>query len=117
MNRTKRINFWLGEKYRNKLDCQAQEAKLSQSDYIRKLIREVEVLPTPDVDYFAYAEEFKQLGEKFDEYVKEYNTTGVLDHEGADAVWRQIKETADQLRNELIEKTVRLEAETHREKN
>ena len=117
MNRTKRINFWLGEKYRNKLDCQAQEAKLSQSDYIRKLIREAEVLPTPDVDYLSYAEEFKQLGEKFNAYVKEYNTTSVLDHEGADAVWRQIKEPADQLRNELIEKTVRLEVETHREKN
>ena len=87
MSRTKRINFWLGEKYRDKLDRQAKEAKLSQSDYIRKLIREAEVLPTPDVDYMAYAEEFKQLGKLFNEYVKEYDATGILDRDGSETVW------------------------------
>ena len=115
MNRTKRINFWLGDKYLAKLDRQAKEAKLSQSDYIRKLIREAEVLPAPDVDYLAYAEEFRQLGVLINEYVKEYNATGILDHDGSEIVWRQIKETADKLRNELIEKTVKLEVEKHNE--
>ena len=116
MNRTKRINFWLSEKYRDKLERQAHEAKLSQSDYIRKLIREAEVLPAPDVDYLAYAEEFKRFGERFNEYVKEYNATGILDRDGAELVWLQIKETADRLRNELVDKTVRLEVETSHDK-
>ena len=111
MNRTKRINFWLGEKDRDKLDRQAREAKLSHSDYIRQLIRDVEVLPTPDVDYLAYAETFKRLGALFNEYVKEYNATGHLDRVGSETVWRQIEETAETLRNELIDKTVRLEVE------
>lgn len=115
MSRTKRINFWLSEKYRDKLDRQAHEAGLSQSDFIRKLIREAEVLPTPDVDYLAYAEEFKRLGVLFNEYVKEYNATGNLDHEGAETVWQQIKETADRLREDLANKTVKLEVETHHE--
>ena len=116
MNRTKRINFWLSEKYRDKLERQAHEAKLSQSDYIRKLIRDAEVLSTPDVDYLAYAGEFKRLGERFNEYVKEYNATGILDRDGAELVWLQIKETADRLRNELIDKTVKLEVETSHDK-
>ena len=111
MNRMKRINFWLGDKYRDKLDRQASEAKLSHSDYIRKLIRDVEVLPTPDVDYLAYAETFKRLGVLFNEYVKAYNATGLLDRAGSETVWRQIEETAEKLRKELIDKTVRLEVE------
>ena len=115
MSRTKRINFWLGEKYHDKLDCQSHEANLSQPDYIRKLIREAEVLPTPDVDYLAYANEFQSLGRIFNEYVKEYNATGNLDHDGTEIVWQQIKETADRLKDELVSKTGRLEVEKHNE--
>ena len=111
MNKTKRINFWLGDKYLAKLNSQAKEAKLSRSDYIRKLIREAEVLPTPDVDYIAYANEFQRLGQLFNECVKEYRLTGELDQIRAEAVWSEIKEKADRLRNELIEKTVDLKVE------
>ena len=112
MNRTKRINFWLGDKYLAKLDRQAEKAKLSRSDYIRKLIAEAQVLPTPDVDYIAYAEEFKRLGRIFNDYVKEYKATGYLDQGGSEAVWKKIEETAERLRNGLIAKTVNLEVET-----
>lgn len=112
MKKTRRINFWLGDKALAKLDRQAKEIKLSHSDFIRKLICEAEILPTPNVDYMSYANEFKRLGRIFNDYVKKYNATGFLDHDGSEAVWQEIKETADRLRNELIDKTVKLEVET-----
>lgn len=62
MKQSKRINFWLGEKDLAKLDRLANEAKLTRSEYIRKLVCEAKILPTPDVDYLAYADEFQRLG-------------------------------------------------------
>lgn len=111
MKQEKRINFWLGEKDLAKLDRQANEAKLTRSEYIRKLVREAKILPTPDVDYLAYADEFQRLGTLFNDCVKEYHSTGELDQVRAEAVWSEIKEKADRLRNELIEKTVDLKVE------
>lgn len=116
MSRTKRINFWLGDKDLAKLERKSKEVKMSHSDYIRKLICEAEVLPTPDVDYIAYADEFKRLGRIFNSYVKEYSTTGFLNREASEAVWQEIKETVDRLRKELIDKTVKLEVRTTRGK-
>ncbi len=115
MKKTKRINFWLGEKDLAKLDRQAKEAGLSRSEYLRKRIREAEVLPTPDVDYLAYADEFRRLGQEFNEYVKEFNATGDFNLRNAEKVWVQIHETADRLRLELMNKTVKLEVESHHE--
>ena len=43
--------------------------------------------------------------------MKEYRLTGELDQIRAEAVWSEIKEKADRLRNELIEKTVDLKVE------
>ena len=111
MKQNKRINFWLGEKDRAKLDWQANDAKLTRSEYIRKLVREAKILPTPDVDYLAYADEFQRLGTLFNDCVKKYHSTGELDQVRAEEVWSEIKEKADRLRNELIEKTVDLKVE------
>lgn len=112
MKKTRRINFWLGDKALAKLGRQAKEIKLSHSDFISKLICEAEILPTLDVDYMSYANEFKRLGRIFNDYVKEYNSTSFLNHGGSEAVWQEIKETADRLRKELIDKTVKLGVET-----
>ena len=113
MNRTHRINFWLGDKDLAALDRKAKEEGLSRSDMIRKLVLEAKVIPFPDVDYAAYAKEFKQLGSILNDIVKEYNTTGVLDEEAAEAVLTKINEGAVRLRDELIEKTVDLEVKHH----
>ena len=113
MEKNKRINYWLGADDMIKLDGQSAEAKMTRSDYIRKLITEAEVLPTPQVDYLAYAEEFRRLGQEFNKYVKEFNETGDFNLHGAEKVWLQIHETAEHLRLELMNKTVKLEVEAH----
>ena len=115
MKRNKRINYWLGMDDMIKLDEQAMEAGQSRSKYLRDLITEAKVLPTPQVDYLAYAEEFQQLGWEFNEYVREFNATGDFDLRGAEKVWQQIHETAERLRLELMNKTVNLEVEAHYE--
>ncbi|MBR4910082.1 MAG: hypothetical protein IKZ47_02010 [Clostridia bacterium] len=115
MEKNKRINYWLGADDMIKLDGQSQAAEMSRSDYIRKLIAEAEVLPTPQVDYLAYADEFRRLGQQFNEYVKEFNETGNFNLHGADKVWLLIYETAERLRLELMNKTVKLEVESHHE--
>ena len=113
MNRTHRINFWLGDKDLAKLDRKAKEEGLSRSDMIRKLVLETEVIPFPDIDCAAYAKEFRQLGNILNGIVKEYNTTGLLDEEATEAVLAKINERAAHLRDELIEKTVDLEVKRH----
>lgn len=115
MEKNERINYWLGADDMIKLDGQSADAGMSRSDYIRKLIAEAEVLPTPQVDYLAYAEEFRRLGQQFNEYVKEFNETGDFNLRGAEKVWLQIHETAERLRLELMNKTVKLEVEAHHE--
>ena len=115
MKRNKRINYWLGLDDIIKLDGQAMEAGQSRSEYLRDLITEAKVLPTPQVDYLAYAEEFRQLGWEFNEYVREFNATGDFNLRGAEKVWQQIHETAERLRLELMNKTVNLEVEAHHE--
>ena len=113
MEKNKRINYCLGADDMIKLDGKSVEAGLSRSDYLRKLIAEAEVLPTPQVDYLAYADEFRRLGQEFNEYVKEFNETGDFNLHGAEKVWLQIHETAERLRLELMNKTVKLEVEAH----
>ena len=113
MNRTHRINFWLGDKDLTKLDRKAKKEGLSRSDMIRKLVLETEVIPFPDIDCAAYANEFRQLGNILNGIVKEYNTTGLLDEEATEAVLAKINERAAHLRDELIEKIVDLEVKRH----
>lgn len=108
MNRTHRINFWLGNKDLAALDRKAKDEGLSRSDTIRKLVLEAEVIPFPDVDYAGYANEFKRLGNILNDIVKEYYVSGVLDT-AAYTVLHDIRSLAVQLRDELIEKTVDLE--------
>lgn len=112
----RRINYWLSDKDLDLIDRRAEEAKLSRSEYIRSLLREAEVLPTPDVDYLWYASEFKRLGDILNSYSKSCNQTGVL-NPNAEKVWSDISALWDKLKEELIEKTVDLEVEVwHAEK-
>ena len=114
--RERRINYWLSEKDLDLIDRRAKEAKLSRSEFIRRLLREAEVIPTPDVDYLWYASEFKRLGDILNSYSKSCNQTGVL-NPNAEKVWSDISALWEKLKQELIEKTVDLEVEVwHAEK-
>ena len=108
MKKTKRINYWLDDKYLAKLERQAEEANLARSEYIRKLIRDADIIPAPDIDYIAYSDEFQRLERLFNEYIEEYQATGTLDREGSETVWEEICKTGEKLRNELIDKTTGL---------
>ena len=108
MKKTKRINYWLDDKYLAKLERQAEEENLARSEYIRKLIHDAEVIPAPDIDYIAYSDELQRLEKIFNEYVEEYQVTGTLDSEGSETVWEEIRKTGEKLRNELIDKTIGL---------
>ena len=112
----RRINYWLSDKDLDLIDRRAKEAELSRSEYIRKLLREAVILPTPDVDYPAYASEFKRLGDILNSYAKSCNQTGVL-NPNAEKVWSDISALWEKLKDELIEKTADLEVEVwHAEK-
>ena len=112
----RRINYWLSDKDLDLIDRRAKEAKLSRSEYIRKLLREAVILPTPDVDYQWYASEFKRLGDILNSYAGSCNQTGVLIPD-AERVWNEISSLWDKLKQKLIEKTVDLELEVwHAEK-
>jgi hypothetical protein len=89
----------------------AKAAIVRDGDTVKVAGIDFKILPTPDVDYLAYADEFQRLGTLFNDCVKEYHSTGELDQVRAEAVWSEIKEKADRLRNELIEKTVDLKVE------
>ena len=112
MKKSKRINFRLGENDLAVIDRTAKDINLSRSAYIRKLLREAEVIPSPVIDYLHYKKEFCRLGYSLNDVVREYRTFGFLDSKAADRVWNKIIALAEQLRNELIEKTVDLEV-TH----
>ena len=112
----RRINYWLSDKDLDLIDRRAKGAKLSRSEYIRSLLREAEVIPTPAVDYSRYASEFKRLGDILNSYVRSCNQTGVLNPD-AERVWNEILALWDKLKDEIIEKTVDLEVEVwHAEK-
>ena len=109
MKNSKRINFWLSENDLAAIDNNAKEMNLSRSAYIRKLFREAEIIPSPAIDYSHYENEFRRLGYSLNDIVRDYHTFGFLDSKAADRVWNKILALAEQLRNELIEKTVNLE--------
>ena len=109
MKRTERINFWLGDKDLAEIDRRAKEQKCSRSELIRRIIQDMNVLPTPDVDYGYYESEFCRLGNALNDIVRDLNTTGILDKEALEDVWREIEDLSKWLLNELIEKTERLE--------
>ena len=109
MKKTKRINFWLGDKDLAIIDRKAKKMNLSRSGYIRKLFSEAEVIPSPSIDFLHYENEFRRLGYSLNNVVREYHTSGFLDSKAADCIWNKIIALAEQLKNELIEKTVDLE--------
>ena len=112
----RRINYWLSDKDLDLIDRRAKEATLSRSEYIRKLLREAVILPTPNVDYPAYASEFKRFGDILNSYARSCNQTGILNPD-AERVWNEISALWNKLKDELIEKTVDLEVEVwHAEK-
>ena len=106
----RRINYWLSDKDLDLIDRRAKEARLSRSEFIRRLLRDAEVLPTPDVDYRWYASEFKRLGDILNSYARSCNQTGILNPD-AERVWNEILALWEKLKEELIEKTVDLEVE------
>lgn len=113
MKRSNRINFWLGDKDLAQIGRKAKAAGICRSEFIRKLIRKAKIIPAPDVDFSAYAEKFKHLGYVLNEILKEYNAVGVLNNKAANIVWEEIISLAEQLRSELIDKTIDLEVDYH----
>ncbi len=109
MKKTKRINFWLGDKDLALIDRKAKADGVCRSEFIRKLIRETEIIPVPDVDYSKYVDEFRRLGNDLNNIVIRYNVTGNLDSALIESVWKKIIKTAETLKQELIEKTTDLE--------
>ena len=109
MIRTKRIKFWLDDEELNLIDSKAKKEGLPRSMFIRKLIDETEVIPTPVVDYAFYKEEYRRLGKRLNEYVKEVNTTGELNFAAVDCVVSEIRALSEKLLTELHEKTPQLE--------
>ena len=112
MKKTKRINFWLGDKDLAMIDRKAKKMNLSRSAYIRKMLFEAEIIPSPDIDYSYYENEFRRLGYSLNDIVREYHTFGFLDSKAADRVWNKLSVLAEQLRSELVKKTIDLEV-TH----
>ncbi|MEE1321771.1 MAG: hypothetical protein UHM85_09635 [Acutalibacteraceae bacterium] len=64
MNYTKTAYFYLSDKELRFLDRKAKTRKLSRSDYLRKRLREVEMTPTPEIDFEGYISRLKVASEK-----------------------------------------------------
>ena len=108
MKKTKRIIFRLCDKDLDKIDQMSKADGVCRSEFIRRSLRDSEVIPAPDVNWSEYVEELRRLGCILNEVVKIFKTTGVLNTELANDVWERIIGTAERLKSELIEKTIGL---------
>ena len=70
MKKSKRINFWLNDKDYAIIEQRAKAEGLSQSEYIRKLIGQAQVIPPPDIDFSRYEDEFRIFGYQLNDIVK-----------------------------------------------
>ena len=108
MKKTKRIIFRLGDKDLARIDQMSKADGVCRSEFIRRLLRDSEVIPAPDVHWSEYGEELRRLGCILNEVVKKFKATGVQNTELANDVWEKIIVTAERLKSELIEKTIEL---------
>lgn len=115
MKKTNRINFRLSDKDLAQIDQMSKADSVCRSEFIRRIIRDAEVIPSPDINYSEYVDEFRRLGAILNEIVKSFNATGILNVGPANDVWETIIGLAEQLKGELIEKTIDLEVRRYGE--
>ena len=102
--RTKRIKFWLTDKELKQIERKAKKAGMNRSEYIRELIKNCQIVKTPDIDYEKWHLEFKELGDEFNRYLKVFNQAGIFNEKKADEVCFKIINLEKQLSAELTEK-------------
>lgn len=108
MKKTKRIIFRLGDKDLAIIDQMSKADGVCRSEFIRRILRDSEIIPAPDVNWSEYVEELRRLGCILNEVVKKFKATGILNTELANDVWEKIIGAAERLKSELIEKTIGL---------
>jgi len=106
-SKTERIKFCLTDKELKQIERQAKKAGMNRSEYIRHLIKNCQLMKTPDIDYDKWHCELKALGDEFNRYVKAFNQTGVFNESKADAVCHRMIALGRQWSAELTELVVK----------
>ncbi|MBQ0084606.1 MAG: hypothetical protein KBS52_07615 [Clostridiales bacterium] len=95
------------DKKLKEIEQKAQKLSMNRSEYIRYLIRNCQLVRTPNIDYEKWHSDFKALGDEFNQYVKAFYQTGIFYEKKAEAVCNKMIDLERQLSAELTEQVLK----------